>query len=202
MMRQITAILTILLSASACFASGWNDFTLDIGDGYYVFKASSMDVCIGKTGGPLILSPGYYDGVGPVTGYITTPELILTKNLGRKPRNLFEGDKHEEVDPSREYFFVITKGTDKVQGPFSEEEFGKRPEVTNLGPLDWQTPTNPNFWLPLLGVLMFIAVAIPILAIKFFWITVPAIIGLIFLTRNIRKKRKAKGPTRGWTGIV
>jgi hypothetical protein len=88
MMKQSTTILAVLLSASVCLASGWNVFTLDIGDGYPVARANSMDVCIGRTDGSLILSPRDHDKVGPVVRHITTPDCILTKNLGSKPRKL------------------------------------------------------------------------------------------------------------------
>jgi hypothetical protein len=192
MMKYRLAFFTFLASTSVCMASGWQDYTLDIGDGYNVFRANSMDVCIGKANGRIILHPWNYAGVGPVVQYINAPQHILTKNFGRKPRNLFEGDSFEEIDPSRSYFFVIAKANDRVHGPLSEEELSQRPEVANLGTLDWQTPKNPNFWRPLLGNLFFLALSIPILAIKFFWITIPAIIGLNVLVRYIRKKRKAQ----------
>jgi hypothetical protein len=192
MMKRITAILLILLSASVCLASGWNDFTLDIGDGYNVFRANSLDVCIGRADGSLILSPRDHDKVGPIVNYISTPDYILTKNLGRTPRKLFEGDTFQEVDPSHVYFFVIVKANDEVRGPFSTDEFSQRPEVASLGQLDWQIPKNPNFWTPLLGNLMFLAFAIPILAIKFFWITIPLIIAMALLIRHVIKKRRAK----------
>ncbi|MBN2643101.1 MAG: hypothetical protein JXR78_15720 [Victivallales bacterium] len=191
-MKRITTILAILLSASVCLASGWNDFSLDIGDGYNVFRANSMDVCIGRADGSLILYPRDHDEVGPVVRYIVTPDYILTKNLGRTPRNLFEGDTFQDVDPSQEYFFIIAKANDEVHGPFSADEFSERPEIANLGELDWQIPKNPNFWLPIFGSLMFLAIATPILAIKFLWITIPVIVGLILLIQHIRKKRKKK----------
>ena len=54
-------ILTFLLSTSACIASGWNDYSLGIGDGYNIFRCNSMDVCIGKADGGLILYPDEYD---------------------------------------------------------------------------------------------------------------------------------------------
>ena len=187
-MKRISITFAVLISACSCLASGWNDFRLDIGDGYTVYRANSMDVGIGKAGS-LILYPRDDDNVGPVVGYITTPEYILTKNLGKTPRNLFESDT-AEVDASQEFFFVIAKGTDELHGPFSEDEFAKRPEVINLGQLDWQIPKNPNFWRPLLGSLWFLAFAIPFLAIKFFWITVPVVIGLIVLIIYTRKRRR------------
>jgi hypothetical protein len=192
-MKRITAIFAVLLSASACFASGWSDFTLDIGDGYTVVRCNSLDVCIGKAGHSLILSPGDYDGVGPVVRYISTPDYILTNNLGRKPRNLFEGDTFEDVDPSKECFFVIAKATDEVHGPFSANEFSGQPEVAGLGRLDWKTPRNPNSRLPFLGALIFLALSIPILAVKFFWITIPVAVGLALLIRHIIKKRTVMG---------
>lgn len=192
MMKRITTILSILLSASVCLASGWNDFTLDIGDGYNVFCANSIDVCIGRADGRLILYPRDHDKVGPVVNYISTPDYILTKNLGRTPRNLFEGDTFQEVDPSHVHFFVIVKANDEARGPFSADEFSQQPEVASLGQLDWQIPKNPNFWTPLLGNLMFLAFAIPILAIKFFWITIPLIIAMALLIRHVIKKRRAK----------
>ncbi len=191
-MKRITAILTFLLSASVCFASGWHDYTLDIGDGYNVFRANSMDVCIGKANGRLILYPNDHDNVGPVVRYIVTPDYVLTKNLGRKPRNLFEGDTFQNVDSSQEHFFVIAKVNDEVSGPYSEEEFLQRPEVASLGQLDWQIPTNPNRLTPLLGNIMFIAFSIPFLAIGYFWITIPLIIGTVLLIRYIKTIRRRK----------
>jgi uncharacterized membrane protein len=193
MMKRIFVILMLLLWSSVCFASGWNDFTLDIGDGYNVFRANSMDVCIGKEDGSLILYPDKYNNVGPVIRYITSPEFIFTKNLGRKPRNLFDGDTFQDIDSSQEFFFIISKGTDEVVGPLSASQFHSRPEVASLASLDWQIPKNPNFWLPLFGSLMFLAIAILILAIKYLWITVPVIIVFVLLIRSLRKKRKEKG---------
>ncbi|MHB8858861.1 MAG: hypothetical protein ACYC6Z_05170 [Thermoleophilia bacterium] len=189
-MKRIAIVLTLLLLAPFCLATGWNDYTLDIGDGYDVFRANSLDVCIGKSSGSLILCPSNYDNVGPIDQYITTPQHIFTKNLGRKPRNLFEGDTFQDIDSSKTFYFIISKANDEVIGPLTEDEFARRPEVTDLERLNWQTPHNPNFLLPILGSLMFLAISIPILAIKFFWITVPATIVSILLLEHGRKKRR------------
>lgn len=194
MMNRIAVMLVILLSASVCLASGWHDYTLDIGDGYIVFRANSMDVCIGRAGGSLILCPRDHDKVGPVVNYINTPDYILTMNLGRTPRNLFAGDTLEDVDSSQVLFFVIVKANDEVRGPFLADEFSQRTEVIGLGQLDWQTPENPDFWTPLLGNLMFLAFIIRILAIEFFWITIPLIVAMALLIRSvIKKRRKTRG---------
>jgi hypothetical protein len=217
MMRRAVTTSILLLSAFACFASGWRDYTLDIGDGYYIFRANSMDVCVGKADHGLILYPDKFANVGPVVRYITTPQHILTRNLGRKSRNLFQGDTFQDVDPSQTFFFVISKGTDEIVGPLSEDEFTGRPEVASLGQpnwqtpgdsraaslgqLNWQTPKNPNFWLPLLGGLMFLAFAIPILAVKFFWITIPATIGMVLLVMRVRARRGGKPQPKDRHGL-
>jgi hypothetical protein len=195
------AIVFVLLLAPSCLATGWSDFELDIGDGYRVFRANSMDVGIGTADGRIILNPNDYEGVGPVSRYITTPTLILTKNLGRKARNLFKGDTFEDVDPAKEFYFVIVKGTNDVRGPYSQAEFATLPDVVNLGKLDWRVPRNPSFWLPLLGGLVFIAVVIPILAVRYFWITIPLLLGLVLLVGRLRKQRRTQFSGGGHTSI-
>ena len=97
-MRSLLSVLLLLLSGANLYASGWNDYELDIGDGYSVFRMNSMDVCIGTKGGSLILYPSDYKHVGPVIDYQMLEKYILTKNAGVNPRNLFEGDTFEDID--------------------------------------------------------------------------------------------------------
>ena len=196
-MKMILAIIAGLLLAGTCLAQGYGDYELDIGDGYTVVRCNGMDVCIGSADQGLIIYPSKYDNLGPVVQYITTPEYIFTRNYGRKPRNLHKGDTFEDVDPSQEYFFSISKRTGSVQGPFSQKEFSQLPEVANLGQLDWQTPENPDPWGILRDHPRLLIVFLPFLAIRYFWITIPAIVGLVLLIRNIRKKLKMKAQQGG-----
>lgn len=189
-MKQTLSTLVLIFFTSIGFASGWNDFTLDIGDGYNIVRCNSMDVCIGKADMSLILYPEKYSNVGPVVYYFTTPKFIFTKNLGRKPRNLFQGDTFEDIDSSQEFFFIISKGTDEIAGPLSASQFAGRPEVADIASLNWQAPKNPNIAIPLFGSLMFLVISVPILAIKFFWITIPLVAGVVVLIRYIRKKKR------------
>lgn len=191
-MKHIRAIFAFLLFSSSLLATGWNDYSLDIGDGYMVFRANSMDVSIGKVaGGGLILYPDdYEEEVGPVVAYEMKNEYILTKNAGRISRNLFEGDTFENVDYSQEWYFLIPKTTDKPLGPYEEGEFLGILKEKGINNLDWVRPENPNFWTPLLGGLMFIAIAIPILAIKFFYISIPLFILMAWGIKRLINKRK------------
>lgn len=186
-MKRTFISLVYFFSASVCFAFGWHDYTLDIGEGYSVFRANSMDVSIIKEGHGFILHPDEYDSVGPVVRYVTTAEYIFTKNLGRKPRNKFEGDTFENIDRSAEFFFIISKETDEVIGPLSEDEFKKCPEVASLDNLYWQIPRNPSFWRPLWGDIMFLAYVVWILLFRFLWIVIPVIVVLFIFVRRLVK---------------
>ena len=189
-MKSLIIISALFLSASLCFASGWNDFDLDIGDGYQIVRCNSLDVLLRKTNGPLLINPDEYNKVGPIVRYINTPDYIFTMNYGKKIRNLFEGDTFQDVDSEQSYFFILKKGNDEITGPLSQQEFETRPEVAALMPISWQVPKNPNFWLPFFGMVIFIAISIPILAIKYFWITIPVFFALFFIARYINKNRK------------
>jgi len=193
-MNRIPVFLALMFLTCRAHASGWNDYSLDIGDGYMVFRANSMDVCIGRTGGSLILYPQDYAEVGPVIAYDMMNTFILTKNAGRVPRNLFEGDTFENVDYGREWYFLIPKATNEPMGPYTKETFMSVLEEKGIQNVEWVTPRNPNFWTPVLGSLMFIAIAIPILAIKFFYVSIPLIAlmvwGIILLIKQ-RKQNKS-----------
>ena len=171
-------------------ASGWHDYKLSIDDGYGVFRANTLDISIGIKGGGLILFPRDYAGVGPVQSYYVSPEYILVKNAGRHPRNFFEGDTGEEIDYGKEYFFIIRKSDDQVMGPYSAEEFKQETERINLYNISWIKPKNPNFWRPFLGDLIFISIALPILAIKFFYITIPIVVLVVWWILKVVRSRK------------
>ena len=191
-MKRLLASLFIAVSASLCNAQGWLDYTLDIGDGYAIWRNNATDINIANSKNIILIGPSENDAVGPVVAYSTTERFIFTRNFGKKPRNLFEGDTFTNIDPDREFYFVLTKGTDEVAGPLTKQEFESRPETKAVSQIKWLAPKNPNFWLPVLGTLMFFSMAIPILAIKFFWITIPAIVAIVLLIRHILKKRKQK----------
>jgi len=188
-------ILAIILPVTVSYASGWNDFVLDIGDGYAVLKWNNMDVCIGKGDYSLILCPQQFEGVGPVVGYMTSPDYIFTKNSGRKLSKNFTGDTFEDIDLSKKFFFIIKKGKDEVIGPMSENIFNDRSELKTLTIIDWKTPKDPNFWHPLLGGLVSLALSIIVGAIKLYWVTLPACGGIFFVFRYIKKKSPIKGYT-------
>ena len=136
MLRAIAA--TVVFSwAFTCMATGFTDFTRDIGDGYILSRSSDMDIYIGTANGSLITYPGSGNTIGPISHYIVTPDHIFTRNLGLKPKTMPAGNTVNSIDSTQEFFFIISKGSNAVQGPFSKSEFSKRPEVATLGNVDW-----------------------------------------------------------------
>ncbi len=183
-MNRILAILALMFLAGSAHASGWNDYSLDIGDGYKVFRADSMQVCIVRTADSIvILDPMSYPEVGPVVAYDMKKDFILTKNAGRGRRNQFKGDTFDDVDYKRDWYFLIPKANNEPLGPYTKETFMRVLKEKGIEDVEWVEPQNPNFWTPLLGGLMFlmfyamifITVEIPFLAIKFFYVSIPLI---------------------------
>lgn len=95
-MKRIAIILMLLMSASACLATGWHDYELDIGDGYTIFRANSFDLDISHDRRSLI-GPNSFSEIGPVYGYCVTADFIFARAYGRNMRNLFEGDTFEDM---------------------------------------------------------------------------------------------------------
>ena len=128
-------LIALLLQSLFCFSMGFQDYELNIGDGYKISRANNMDVGISKADGTVIFTPLMFANVGPVNDYITTQEFIFTRNLGKN------GWK---IDDSQEWYFIISKKSDKLYGPFSSEEFLKRSEIFEINKNDWKRPENPN----------------------------------------------------------
>ena len=189
-MKPILVILALIFMSDSIHASGWNDYSLDIGDGYAIFRSNSRDVSIGRTSGSLIRYPQMRAEVGPVVAYAMMDEFILTKNAGRAPRNHFESDTFEKADYGKEWYFLIPKATDKPLGPYTKTAFFDVLGERGIQNVEWLEPKNPNFWSPLLGNLMFMAIVILIPAIKFFYISIPLLILAFWGIMRLLKKRK------------
>lgn len=189
---SLLIMLCFLLCCESSFASGWHDYQLDIGDGYSIFRANSLDVGIGMNDGGLILSPRDYEGVGPIVKYSVTEDLIFARNLGRMDRNLFDGDTYQEIDYGKEYYFIILKDTKQVLGPLNKEAFMGKASALGVTDIDWFSLRNPNLLRPLLGDLIFLGLAVKLLAVKYYYIIIPFIalvtLGLLKMGRKLRAK--------------
>ncbi len=158
-MPRLLTLILVLLSTPAAFASGWNDYQLEIDPGFKIFRANSLDVALGRSNGLVILSPRDHPGVGPINAYCVTPTHILTRHHGRAPRNLFAGDSFENVDTTKQFFFVTAKADESVAGPFDEQTFLSQPAVQAVDPVPWVAPSNPNVARPLMGSLRFVVIS-------------------------------------------
>lgn len=187
--RKLSIIL--LLFPIVCWGSGWNDYLLDIGDGYRIIKANSFEKGLE---GPNRISvfPYNYAEIGPLTHYHKDSKYIFLKFLGRKDRNLFEGDTFKQQDSTKKYYFIVTAKDGAILGPLDSEIFGSELKRIKYESVNWISPKNPNFWRPLLGSLMFLGLAIPILFFKFWYLTFPVSFFFVYVHKKWKQRRKKK----------
>lgn len=151
-------------------AQGFLDYERGIGDGYRIFRANSMEVCIADSKNSVLVSPMEHPGVGPVVAYATTRELILTRNTGRKPRNRFPGDSLQMEDPTQTYHFIVRKGSNQVIGPLTPTAFEQHALVQPLGRIRWEKPGNPLFvWVFAVAGASLLAIIVGV-GVGVFWI--------------------------------
>lgn len=179
--RKLITVLSLVFSATVS-ASGWLDYELDIGDGYHIFRASSLEVSLTRNH-EVIVSSDYYREIGPINGYVKSPTYIFLRTTGRKP-----GDQFQEIDATKAFYFVVHVDSTKVEGPLSADNFRRHPSVVAAGTFAWLKPQNPHFWRPLLGMLFFVLVSPPILYAKYWFVTVP-LTGIAIYWFVLRRRR-------------
>lgn len=184
-----------LFLPSTTMAQGWNDFVLPIADGYQIFKANYMEVCLSRSDGKFLYHPGNYNDTGPIFGFANLPSVIFFRTYGRRERNLFEGDTISDIDSSKIFYFILEKSGDRITGPLPQTAFDGHPLVTPHLPITWVRPKNPDFWRPLAGNAMFLVFSIPFLVfgfvVRFCWVSIPLLIIAIgvFVMRMKRKRQ-------------
>ena len=172
-------------------SSGWNDYSLDIGDGFRIIRANSFDKGLDGPNQIHIFHRNYLK-IGPLVSYYKDTKNIFVKTIGWKYRDSFEGDTFKEADSSKEYYFIVNILDSSINGPLNNTQFDI--EANNLGfnSIDWVKPKNPNSWTPFLGTLLFLVISIPILYVKYWFFTLPITGVLIFSIRIYRIKRHNK----------
>ncbi len=172
--------------SSGVSASGWNDFNVDIGQGFEISKTSALQVCIGKTNGALLVCPFKGDEFGPVSGYAFTKDNLLVKTYGAMPH-----PKAPEIltsDKEKDFYFLINKRSYEVIGPITSDQFYSRLEVP--AQVVWERPENPNILGPVFGTLLFLVIA----ALVFGWPLI-VVLFILWMLLVFRKKHKAKRNT-------
>ncbi|WP_339910494.1 hypothetical protein [Symmachiella dynata] len=162
----LTILFAILiLGPDSTQAAGMSDYWLEIAPGYYIVRANGFDIGLGDADGSVIYSPDRGGQSGPVNGYIVAPHHIFLRTTGQKARNNFPGDGFPLADPSVEYFFVVDRSDNALDGPLTLDEFNADPNVASLSSVDWKVPANPHPgrmpWL--FYVVIFLYLALPIL---------------------------------------
>ena len=186
-----TLLFVLALYAPGLLGSGWNDYNLDIGDGYSIFRANTFEVVLAHNI-EIIVSNHKYSEIGPITHYYKNGESIFLKTAGWEFRNRFKGASFKNIDRTKDYYFIVNIESKKIKGPFKLPEFNQNIEVKMATDFKWIEPKNPNFWTPLLGNIYFILLSILILPIKVWYISIPIIIVVCWIAYwRFKQKRRS-----------
>ena len=189
-MRVLLAVVAGLgVVPSFAWATGWLDYELDLDHGYSIVRANAFDIMLTHHEAILI---SHYDfpQIGPITDYVQQGSTLFVRAAGWSARHLFEGDMFKEVDRTQQFYFIVTGETPTIEGPLNDAAFHAHPLVVASAPIAWRRPQNPHVWRPLLGTLLFVALSIPIVCMKYALVTVPVTLLLIGLLVRRRKARK------------
>ena len=193
MIKATPPVVFIVLWSTQAIASGWNDYTSDIGHGFRISKTSSFTVCLGLIDrGPEIICPHPDKGdYGPIDDYAFTDRHLLIKTHGAKLSPHIKGTY--TADPDRKHYFIVDKHIMDPYayvpiGPLDSSDFYRHAAVPS--DLQWESSTNPNFLFALLGVILFLGLAL----LMYGWPIILIIVGVVLflVVRRIVRRRKEK----------
>lgn len=194
----LTIVFAILiLGPDSTQAAGMSDYWLEIAPGYYIVRANGFEIGLGDADGSVIYSPHSHSGgqAGPVTGYIVAPRHIFLRTTGQKARNAFSGNTLLFADPSVEYFFVVDRSDNALDGPLTLDEFNADPNVASLSSVDWKIPANPHPWGKpwWFFVIIFLYLVLPILFIILIVLVISKVIRMTFAKSATNQESESGG---------
>jgi len=172
----------------AAEATGWLDYELKLERGFSIVRANAFDIVLTRDN-VILISQNDFPQIGPITDYVQKGTTLFVRAAGWTKRNKFKGDEFKNVDLSQRYYFIVTGDAPSVEGPLSEQAFNAHKLVTNASPIQWVRPKNPHVLRPLIGSLIFIGLAIPLLYLKYAFVTVPLTLLLVGVLIMRRKKK-------------
>jgi hypothetical protein len=170
-MRYAATFVILLAIPARCLATGWADYSIKLGDGYEIVRCNSIDVPLCRNGF-VILSPTNCPDVGPIVKYAVTRRFIFVETVGSTSRKRqADGRVLEtvEIDPTRQFFFILVKGEDRVFGPLAKADFDAHPTVKGADKVSWRIRRNPMPFRPvamLLPLPIVFVVEAPLLALS------------------------------------
>ena len=137
---RIIAIFVWLMAFTAC-SQGWNDFSIELEDGYAIHRLSGFGcILLGPDGQSLI--------GGESVGYIEEYALTESYLSARCELN------------GKSTYYLLTRSDGVVHGPYSAEQFRTNPMVQGHS-IQWKPTVRPlNNWLFLWGAPLILLVIV------------------------------------------
>lgn len=155
---QIFSWFLLFLFPHTVWATGWNDYSLPIGDNIAIYRMNAMEYCVGRIEGSLFICSGprsEYGPLGPLAKYAQNQTSVFARYFGIQPCE--SHPKQNCTDRNKGHFFIINKEDGRVTGPMDQPSFQQSLIAQRSPALEWFVPKNPNTFLPVVGTFMFLA---------------------------------------------
>ncbi|OAN97493.1 hypothetical protein A8B75_20020 [Sphingomonadales bacterium EhC05] len=135
----------LALWPSLALASGWNDFSRDIGHGFTIWKTDSFHVCLSYKKATIVCGDADIGDYGPISRFAFTDKHLLVRTTGAKPSE--DSGSRFDSDWDREYFFIVLK---KISNPYSYKPIGPLDreafQANSAVPaqIQWEYPTRDD----------------------------------------------------------
>lgn len=181
-------ILLILLPITS-FATGWNDYKHEIGDGFKIIRFNSIQVMLydKKDWSSVIPTHEHGDNVGPITHYFSAVDNLYIKTTGLIIKKTEDGREYKVPNYSEIFYFIVNKSNSAVKGPLIQAEFKALIE-SNID-INWETPSNPNILMPIFGAILIFSFIFFDLLFKYWFISLPLTGATYYLFIKWKRKR-------------
>ena len=194
---RLAQTIVLLALPTCCCATGWTDYRIDLGDGYELFRASATKTLIAQ--GDSVVFPEHRWDVdnGVIVRYATAGRYIFIENVGTRLVEPLDGNPFLEIDRSRQFFFIIVKGSNESSGPFTQADFDRHPLATKFAPLAWKDRRNPHAWVAVVCLMIVLFCGTPLATMTTLFLIVAVLFFLVklFSRGNGRGKLVAVPPS-------
>ena len=180
---RLAQTIVILALPTCCWATGWTDYRIDLGDGYELVRAGATHTFIARNDSVVFPKDRLGADNGVIVRYATAGSYIFVENVGTRLVEPLDGNPFLEIDPSERFFYIVVKGSNESSGPFTEADFDCHPLATKFTPLAWKDRRNPHAWVSVVCLMivffhgsplatmtaLFLVAAVLFLAVKLFF---------------------------------
>ena len=161
-------VVLLILFLSQCFATGWNDYEINLKNGYSIFRSNSQDIQLAKTNGEHLIYSKLPFRVGNLMKYFIVDDYIFTIN---KKMAIEENLSFNSLQKSNKVFCIINVKSSKIEIFEERNKFDAKIKYISDKKIKWVTIEDKRTD-SILGLILTTIFQFFILSIKYYWLTV------------------------------